>query len=453
MKVLTPLQRSSSSTPPQCLHQEKSAFVLVAEYASDHVLEPHEIRGLATQKWALKPSLFHISQKALEELGTSIGLHPEVSKRAFGRDIAPDRPTRNLVAELRYCAVCIHSGCHSALFQLPAISHCPVHAVRLRCGCPFCGAAIHATAASVGRNHLYCGKCGRNMAGDRRRDSPAGNTLQLADQVFEALRAAARTSSNEQRSQVRLDLPPEEIAASVGLSRLSASHTLWAEQPIRGLGQFRVNRLVLDDEADPPVPPRAYALGRNAYISAFGELAGDLARFVKLDAMPNGAESGRHSGARIDEELQLVSAAFWHAAASFGVHRFVRGEMPPPVASPSPFAFSLPQVTQAMRHVARCQVQTLFVLNVLRFRRLKFGAQIAWSEVVEPAKFLVPWRLLKWDESGRLELQVRARVDATTISRVVARYRQRRLMKVPAELELTAILGDGQELAQQTLGR
>lgn len=431
----------TSSTPgkPFAADQERSAFIIFAEFASRHVLETHEVRALVTQVWSLKPSLFHISQKALEELGPALGLDPEARSRAFGRDILPDLPARNFVAELRHCPVCLSRGCHSALFQLPAVAYCPVHAVRLRCGCPHCGAVIPASAYSVGRHHLYCGKCGRSLSGDRRRDSLGGEVLHLPALRFEALREAVGNRHGEERSAVPLNLPPGQIAASVALGRLLASHTMWFDQPVPGLDRFRVERLSLEDEAAAP-ETRSHALVRNAYIDAFVQLAGELERYVRLDGLPTGAESGTHSAARVDADLQLVGAAFWHAAATFDVHRYVRGEMPPPTARASPFAFSLPRATHAMRQVVRRQVDALFALNVLRFRRLQYGAEVAWSEAPPQANFLVPWRICRPRDGGRAELQVRARVHSATISRLIVRYRYVRLAKTPPGFDLTTVL-------------
>lgn len=436
-------QSPPSTARPLGVEHERSAFIIFAEFASHHVLETVEVRALVTQIWSLKPSLFHIGQKALEELGASLGLDPQASLRAFGRDVEPDTPSKRFVAELRYCPVCLSKGCHSALFQLPAVAYCPVHEVRLRCGCPHCGEAVPASALSVGRNHLYCGKCGRNLATDRRREFLGGEVLQLSSQKFDALRDAATNPDNEERSVVRPDAAPAQVAASVGLSRLLASHTMWFEEKVAGLERFRVQCLPLEVEQPPLPSSRAHALVRNAYISAFVELAGNLEKLVRLDAMPTGADSGTHSGARVDADMQLVGAAFWHAASTFGVHRYIHGEMPPPTARASPFAYSLPRGTQAMRLVVRCQVETLFVLNVLSFRHHQYGAEVAWSKVPEHAKFLMPWRIHRPPGGAAAELQIRARVDDATVSRVVKRYRYDRLTKAPADSDLTAFLRDG----------
>lgn len=436
-------QRAPSSARPTGADHERSVFIILAEFASQHVLETHEVRALVTQVWSLKPSLFHTGHKAMEELGAALGLDPRATLRAFGRDVEPDTPSKKFVAELRYCQVCLSRGCHSALFQLPAVAYCPVHEVRLRCGCPHCGAAVPASALTVGRNHLYCGKCGRNLAEDRRRETFGGEVVQLPAQQFDALREAATNPHKEARSKVHMDAASAHVVESVGLRRLLASHTMWFEGTVAGLERFRVQRFALAVQEPPAPPSRAHALVRNAYISAFVELAGRLEKLVKLEGMPAGADTGPRGGARVDADLQLIGAAFWQAASAFGVHRYIDGEMPPPAARASPFAQSLPQDTRAMRQVVRCQVDTLFVLNVLRCRHHQYGAEVAWSQVPEPAMFLVPWRIRQAPDGTTRELQIRARVDATTVSRVVQRYRYRRLTKTPLGCELTALLQSG----------
>lgn len=429
-------------TQPSLQEQERSAFIAFAEFASEHVLEPHEVRGLVSRMWSLKPSLFHISQRALEELGPALGLDQGTWERAFGRDVLSDTATKVFVGDLRHCPVCLSKGCHSALFQLPAVAYCPVHSVRLRCGCPRCGAAVPVSALSVGRNHLYCARCGGNMAPDRRRDIQAGEVLMLPSKRFDAMRAALLNVDAEERSNVKLDLPPAQIASSPALSRLLASHTVWFNEPTAGFERFRVEHVPLGPTEATASSSRSDAIVRNAYINAFVELARELEKYVRLDAMPAGAESGTHSGARVDADLNLICAAFWHAAATFGVHRYVCGEMPPPTARASPFAFALPRGTQAMRHVASRQAQSLFVLNVLRFSRLQYGAQVAWSETPATARFLVPWRICRAGHGDDLELQVRTRVESATIGRIVMRHRYRRLQKVPSNVDLTAFLGE-----------
>ena len=96
-----------------------------------------------------------------------------------------------------------------------------------------------------------------------------------------------------------------------------------------------------------------------------------------------------------------------------------------------------------MRAVVRRQVQALFVLNVLRFRHLRYGAEVAWSETPEPAKFLMPWRICRAREGATAELQIRARADGATVSRVVKRYRYSRLKKASPDCDLTAFLRNG----------
>lgn len=65
----------------------------------------------------------------------------------------------------RYCRACLRVGYHSHLHQLPWISACPWHGVRLRGECPSCGGTI-AVTAGMGCRLLTCA-CGLDLMDER----------------------------------------------------------------------------------------------------------------------------------------------------------------------------------------------------------------------------------------------------------------------------------------------
>lgn len=62
--------------------------------------------------------------------------------------------------ELRYCPACLELGFHAAWFQWRFIEWCPVHGLRLRCGCHKCAALIpYALDISMATYPLLCAQC------------------------------------------------------------------------------------------------------------------------------------------------------------------------------------------------------------------------------------------------------------------------------------------------------
>ncbi len=157
-----------------------------------------------------------------------------------------------------------------------------------------------------------------------------------------------------------------------------------------------------------------------------------------------------HSAARLDLRLSTVAAAFWRSAGAFDVLRFVVGEMPPPTAKAPPFGSWLPEHTSAMRLVVERAVQALFVHTLLSLRKLRYGVQVAWSELPDESLFLPPWRTLARAESGRLELQVRARVSTGTVERVAKRYCRSWLVKVPHGTSALELIGSPHDVDSVT---
>ena len=303
-------------------------------------------------------------------------------------------------------------------------------------GCPHCGHPIATNALALARNHLYCGTCHRNFATERRRAALGGPIGHPPAERFAALRRAIAEQplAGESRSLLRWDKSPAEIAASPALVRVHHAHTVWADPSMgRGFLRFKTESFRLDVEEAPSNRPKFYALVRGAAITAFEDLAAQLGRHVRLKEAPPGMEEAMHSAARVDMRASTVAAAFWRSAAAFNVHQFVLGEMPPPAAKAPPFCSWLPEHTGAMQLVVRREAEALFVRNLIRMQGLRYGVQVAWSELPDEALFLVPWRLRAVAESGQLELQIRTRVDRNTVGRLAARYRRHWLLEAPED--------------------
>jgi len=60
---------------------------------------------------------------------------------------------------LRFCPVCLRAGYHSTLFQIRHVESCPVHAIKLRVGCPAC-AVLVPYRLPRGRHPAYGCGCG-----------------------------------------------------------------------------------------------------------------------------------------------------------------------------------------------------------------------------------------------------------------------------------------------------
>lgn len=62
--------------------------------------------------------------------------------------------------ELRFCPMCIQRGFHSAIFQDPSLSCCPIHQALLTVGCPQCGSAIRYSLGKPILENPYGCPCG-----------------------------------------------------------------------------------------------------------------------------------------------------------------------------------------------------------------------------------------------------------------------------------------------------
>jgi hypothetical protein len=420
---------------------ERSSLIVFVEFCSDMMVSPRDVDAMAGRA-ASATSIFHLGDIGANGLAEAMGIETALWALARSADLVTGRFSSTFVSELRYCPLCLALGNHSTLFQLLPVTHCPVHAAALRTGCPYCGKSLSTKVHALAKNHLYCGSCHRNLAVARRRTAIGISVIHPPAECFAALRRslAAGMQCGESRSALRWGSSADQIVAIPTLARLYRWHTVWDSPSIDcGLLRFKTDLFHLDVE-DRPMDQRFFnMLVRDVTIKAFEHLAERLERYVRLMAFPTDVEWAMKSAGRVDVQVDSVAAAFWRAAVSFKVNRFLHGEMPPSAASVPPFSSWLPAHIGAMRILIHLSVLALFVHCFLQVRRLQYGVQVAWHKMPDEALFLVPWRLRSL-ESGRIELHVRSRVSAPTVDRLVARYRHHRLRSAPKDLSLLGIV-------------
>lgn len=420
---------------------EKSAYVVFVEFCSDMVLDVPELALMCRRPLMLKGSLFHIADEVAADLADAMGIDIALWDRARGVELrnAFD-PKKALLGDLRHCLSCLRRGHHSALFQLPHVVACPIHAERLRSGCPHCGKPLATDARTLVRDHFYCGNCHSDLASERQRTSFGESDHHPPAHRFATLRRLLTEPpppGELHNGQWRYGTPPE-IAASPGLVRLQHARMLWGDPsmgpeflPIRTVSI----RVLEADHLPQPFLPEV----RRAMIAAFEALAAQFSDHVGMLPLPWNSAVPRRGGGRWDTRQSVLVVAFWRAAAAMDVLRFVFGGQAL-WSGTQPLHDWFPRHMEAMQLLVQRQVQVLFVRSLLQMRKLRYGVQVDWSGMPDAALYLVPWRLRPTAMSGWLELQIRTHVDATTVRRLVQRYRQHWLEEVPEGMSPLALI-------------
>ena len=170
----------------------QSAFGWVARLARLNQLRPedlHHMFGLRVRRSDDLLRVLALSEKAKEALATSL-MHDSSGEwnPRFWYPFTGGAPDLTL-GSFRYCLGCVRVGYHPMLHQMPWISVCPWHRVRLRTVCPRCDGAI-AVSGDAGRKLLSC-ECGFDLldesAAARLSAPPAG----AADAVARCARVAS----------------------------------------------------------------------------------------------------------------------------------------------------------------------------------------------------------------------------------------------------------------------
>lgn len=142
----------------------QSAFGLVARLARLNQLGPGDLHcmfGLHIRRSDDLSQMLALSERHQKALADSLQQnrlatwHPRLWHPFKGG------PPDLALAKFRYCMGCIRVGYHPMLHQMPWITSCPWHGVRLRSGCPRCGRGI-SVSGDTGRKLLTC-ECGFDL--------------------------------------------------------------------------------------------------------------------------------------------------------------------------------------------------------------------------------------------------------------------------------------------------
>jgi hypothetical protein len=281
------------------------------------------------------------------------------------------------------------------------------------------------------------------MAPERRRASVSGPVVQVPRLEFEPVRLALLNSalSGIARNPMRWDLPPSQIAESAPEARAFARHRAWNRETVKGLRSFQEESHEFEDASNRLTQGELNRKSQQVNLKTLGEIARVLKEYECLEDAPRALVAGNVAGRRLDEDMSAVSAAFWRTAYTLGVLRQVRGEMSPPGGTGPVFGDWLPAHSQAMEVTLSCQIQGLFVWNVVHHRRLKYGLQVAWNDASRPELFSPPWMMQS--EGGKATLRMRRRVGRHLIETLVRRYRRHRLLVAPDGLAIGDALAAG----------
>ncbi|MBD8882305.1 hypothetical protein IHE49_17620 [Rhodanobacter sp. 7MK24] len=142
----------------------QSPFGYVARLARLNLLSSgdfHGVLGLRVHRSVNLLEHLVLSRRCQEALAEALNFEiPKTWNPIAWHPFTGGMPTIGLEV-FRYCIGCIRVGYHCGLHQMPWLSSCPWHGVRLRHGCPRCGGVI-AVSGDAGRKLLTC-VCGFDL--------------------------------------------------------------------------------------------------------------------------------------------------------------------------------------------------------------------------------------------------------------------------------------------------
>ena len=417
---------------------DSSAFIYFVEFCSKEMLDVLDAQDLLGKSFRFDESIFCLSHQAAKKISTMINIQNAAWDRSRGIDLIGEHKSKNVfLGDLRYCPACLNEGFHSILFQIPDVLFCSVHSLKLLKECSTCRNPIPATLLSLIRNHYYCSHCHRSLV--RTNISTTSNEWPLGSSAsnFRDIQVAKERSGDEQRSVVWghwWRIRPKILFSNADQLRRYCFHCVWPDtmSPTR-LWNFRTEIVAFDVSTEMGsggnFNQKNHLAAHDAAVRAAQEVIALVSQVVPLEV--HGLSRKIQGDARVDCGLPILVAALWQTMAAFRVERLLQGVMPKlPVGMP-PFLNHAPDLPPAMQVVVRCNVLHLFVRCLIRMSRLHYGVQVSWFDLPNPALFLTPWRLLPAEDDRHVELQIRSRVDTSLITRLIARYKDCRLQRIP----------------------
>jgi hypothetical protein len=249
----------------------QSPFGYVARLARLNQLSSgdfHSLFGLRVQRNDDLLGHLALSQRCQGALAKALNFEvPETWNPIAWHPFAGGAPNIGLEV-FRYCIGCIRVGYHCGLHQMPWLTSCPWHGVRLRHGCPKCGGAI-AVSGDTGRKLLTCA-CGFDLLNETTTARLNAAPANAAKTVTAYMAWAGSLRRNQwlagppnmlitQETAVALIRPPKFLAAAV-------------DPP---------NRISVHQRQYRPAPPRQ-ALLEDAQL--LGEFTGDFPKVLELPA-------------------------------------------------------------------------------------------------------------------------------------------------------------------------
>ncbi len=142
---------------------EESAWIRVAKFSLYNQLFLSDLLHLfASRDTSSKPEALDLrcaSTVSLTRMGRVLQVSPETLVAGFCVE-APMPVLSRANQHLRFCAKCMESGFHSALFQWDFVGQCPIHKTQLIVGCPACQTPIpYFLDSKLAAKPLQCTAC------------------------------------------------------------------------------------------------------------------------------------------------------------------------------------------------------------------------------------------------------------------------------------------------------
>lgn len=334
---------------------------------------------------------------------------------------------------LRFCVKCLDLGYHSAVYQHVALARCPLHNLPFEDACPHCKREIVPTFLSVIQHPFECPHCDASLARTVPRPQDRHDAL-LADQMAGGRRGMLVAEPENRRWDVYLHNaralvgPPGRTLASRHYQRLC----IWAERSNTHWMHFPEETLHLV-----PVHTRGHAEG--AYSLDLALAAERVLIWLRqvcyaheYSAIRLAHRLGRYPrGLRINVHGSLVGAALYKLAAAYDLVQEMQTLFDTDVlALDQPakattgrkvvrYGASCPEEPELDFRLLQLEMLGMFAKFLVSHRHLDPMYKVSWLELPHPMEFAPNWKAGKL--SGNVCYRIRARVNETTVQRLVIR--------------------------------